>query len=236
MKKTKIKRHVKWKTLFFFLLFIATVYGTYYYYFHMPIKNILITGTTTIKDYQIIEASGLKEYPKMRKYSARTIEKNIKKLDLVNDVKVKKNIVGTLSINVEEARVLLYNRNNSTYVLSNGKETIEGEYPGIPFLVNYVKSSVYDRLIKDLVRVKPEALALVSEIEYYPNENGDVVLDETRFLLRMNDGNNVHINLINIDKLNLYALTYTTLKEKGTLYMDSNDDKVWVKNFSESSE
>lgn len=236
-KKTKIKRHIKWKAFFLFLFVCVLLFFLGYYIFNLHVKTISIFGTTNLADYKIIEASGLKEYPKFLKYSSRAIEKNVESLDLVASAKVKKNLFGGISIWVEEARVLFYNRNNSTYVLSNGAETIEGDYSGVPFLNGYVKSNVYERLIKELARIKPESLALISEIEYNPNKSGDIVLDETRFLLRMNDGNHVYINLVNIDRLDLYALTYTTLgEEKGTLLLDSDNDRVVFQKFGEEGE
>ena len=158
------------------------------------------------------------------------MEKNISTLDLINKVEVKKNLFGKVSIFVEEAHVLFYNRNNSTYVLSNGTETVKGNYEGIPFLINYVKSDVYERLVKELAKVKKESLALVSEIEYSPSKSGDIILDDTRFLLRMNDGNEVYINLVNIDRLDMYALSYTTLTQKGILYLDSDNGGAWFQN------
>ncbi len=222
--KKIVKHRIKWKSMFLFLFFLFLFGYSFYYFWNVPVKNIYIYGTSSLKDYEIIEISGLKEYPKLNKYTKNTLEKNIATLDLVDKVDVKKNIFGKVSIFIEEASVLFFNRNNSTYVLSNGKETIDGNYNGVPFLINYVPSHIYERLIQELGKVKNESLALISEIEYSPSKSGDVVLDDTRFLLRMNDGNQVYINLIHIDRLDLYALFYTTLPEnqKGTLELDSN--------------
>ncbi len=227
----KVKRHIKWKAFFIFLFVVIIITSLVYYFWNLPIKNIYITGNESLKDYEIIEIAGLKDYPKMNKYSNKVIEKNIKELDLVDTVKVKKNILGKIKIEIKEAKVLFYNRNNSTYVLSNGNETIEGNYIGVPFLINYVKSSIYERLVKELATVKQASLALISEIEYAPSMSGDIVIDDTRFLLRMNDGNLVYINLVNIDRLDVYALSYTTLTEKGTLYLDSDNGSVLFQKF-----
>lgn len=231
--KKLVKRHIKWKTFFLFLSAVLLIFSFGYYLVHLRVKNIYIVGNNIIKDYEIIEASGLKEYPKMSKYTKRALEKNISTLDLVANVKVKRNLLGTVTIKMEEAHVLFYNRNNSSYILSNGRETIQREYTGVPFLINYVKSDVYERLIKELANVKQESLALISEIEYTPSMSGDIVLDDTRFLLRMNDGNQVYINLIHMDRLDMYALSYTTLTEKGILYLDSDNDSVWFRKYGE---
>lgn len=232
-KKKKVKRHIKWKALSVFLLILFFLSSIFYYLFHFSVQNIYILGTSYLKDYEIIEVAGLKNYPKMSKYSTKELKKKISSLDLVDNVKIKKDLLGKVTILIEEARILFYNRNNSTYVLSNGKETINGEYEGIPFLINYVKSDIYERLVKELAMVKKESLALISEIEYSPSKSGDIVMDDTRFLLRMNDGNHVYINLVHMDRLDMYALSYTTLPQKGTLYLDSDNDSVLFQEFGE---
>lgn len=231
--KKKVKLHIKWKALFLFVFITFLFFWMGYTFFNLRVKTIFIYGNENLKDYEIIEISGLKEYPKMNKYTSRTLERNIKSLDLISDVDVKKSINGKITIQIEEARVLFYNRNNSTYVLSNGKETASDTFSGIPFLNNYVESDVYIRLIQELSNLKKDSLSLVSEIEYSPSKSGDVVLDNTRFLLRMNDGNQVFINLLHMDRLDMYALTCTTLTEKGILYLDSDNDSVWFRKFGE---
>lgn len=194
---------------------------------HLQIKNIYIYGNHLLSDHEIICSANIKNYPKMFKYSTRTLKKNIASLDLVNTVKVKKSLFGKLVIEIEEAKVLFYNRNNGSYVLSNGKEIAEGNFTGVPFLVNFVPNDIYERLIKELTKINEEALAMISEIEYSQNKSGEVVIDDTRFLLRMNDGNQVYINLINIERLNLYAVTYTAIPGKGILELDSDNGNVY---------
>ena len=68
----------------------------------------------------------------------------------------------------------------------------------------------------------------VSEIEYSPDIKNEKVIDKNRFLLRMNDGNYVYINLANMDNLNKYEEIYTTLDEnkKGILNLDSTSKGV----------
>ena len=48
--------------------------------------------------------------------------------------------------------------------------------------------------------------------------------DNTRFLLYMDDGNHVYVNINKFSKLNYYNEIYTTLNnKKGTLYLDSGN-------------
>ena len=86
----KVKRHIKWKSFLIFLCLLFVIAFSFHYLWNLHVKNIFIVGNSILKDYEIIEASGLKEYPKMNKYSKNAIEKNIKELDLVDKVKVKR--------------------------------------------------------------------------------------------------------------------------------------------------
>lgn len=226
-KRKKIKWHLKLKAVFILFLFLFLIILGFYYIINLHIKNIYIYGNDVLSDKEIIEAAGIKDYPKYLKYSSRSLKKNISSLELVDSVKVTKSIFGSVSITVEEAKVLFYDRNNSNYVLSNSKTINDGSFTGIPFLINYVPSSIYERLIKELSKIKYDSISQVSEMEYSPSMSGDVVIDDTRFLFRMNDGNQVYINLINIDRLDMYTLIYSGLSEKGILELDSDNDNVY---------
>ena len=227
MKKKKVKHRLKWKAFLVLVGIVSIIsYGLFYGY-NLRIKQIYIVGNYYVKDKDIIEIANIKDYPRMFKYSIFTLKKNILKLDLVSNVKIKRSFLGKLTIEIEEAKVLFYNRNNDKYVLSNRKETEEGSYNGVPLLSNLVPNDIYERLIKELSEIKDSSRALISEIEYNPSKSGEVILDNTRFLLRMNDGNKVYINLINMDRLDMYTLIYAGLSEKGILELDSDNENVY---------
>ena len=86
---------------------------------------------------------------------------------------------------------------------------------------------LYEKLINSFNKLDKNIIELISEIIYDPWKNGDVIIDETRFFLQMNDGNHVYTNTIHLDKLNNYIDIYATLEgKKGTLYLDSSSDKI----------
>ena len=89
---------------------------------------------------------------------------------------------------------------------------------GIPTLINYTPSDIYDNLIKKLNNINIDILKKVSEIEYSPDIKNEKVIDKNRFLLRMNDGNYIYINLANMDNLNKYEEIYATLDENKKEY------------------
>lgn len=226
MAKKKIKRKINIKGLLVVLLVIYLVFMMIYYFLSMPIKNIYIIGNSNISDNEIIEAAGIKDYPSIIKLNAFKIRKNILNLDYVSDVKIRRNIFGKLSIEIKEAKVLFYNKNNNKLVLSNGKEIIDDNDYGYASLINYVPKNIYSKLITSLDKVDENILKSISEIEYSVSKSGDKVIDDTRFILRMNDKNTVFINLINIKNLNKYQSIYATLDGiNGVMYLDSSSNE-----------
>ena len=235
-KKKRIRVHLKLKPILILSFFILSMSLFFYYLMELPIKNIYINGATYLKDKEIIELLEIKDYPKLFKYTTKSLEKKLKNLELVSDVKISKYLNGTLKIKIQEARPLFYNRSDYCYVLSNGQTTNSYDFSGIPFLVNYVPNQIMERFIKELERVSNENLMLISEIEYAPSRSGEIVIDDTRFLLRMNDGNEVYINLINIDRLNTYPLIYSLFDEKGILELDSDNERLVFRSYKSIEE
>ena len=68
-------------------------------------------------------------------------------------------------------------------------------------------------------------ISSISEIEYSPDKSGTgSILDETRFMFRMNDGNIVYINLDKLNNMKYYFKIYASLNnKKGILHLDSGD-------------
>ena len=91
-KKKKKKLNVK--RLILLLLILYLIVMLCYAIISMPIKNIYIKNTKLLKDNEIIEVSGIKNYPGIFKISSKKMEDKIRTLDLVSGVKVKKSIWG----------------------------------------------------------------------------------------------------------------------------------------------
>ena len=66
------KRKLNIKALIILLLIIYLIVMLLYTLFTMPIKNIYITGTNLLKDHEIIEAAGIKDYPAIFKISKKS--------------------------------------------------------------------------------------------------------------------------------------------------------------------
>ena len=223
----KNKRKIRFRGLLIVILFCYLIFSCGYYLYSKPIQNININGNKYLKDNYLIDYIDIKD-TSIIKLNKKKIKNKLLELDIISDVEIKKNILGTLTIKVQEERALFYDYSNNSIILSNGKEIeYDNNYLGIPTLINYVPEDILEEFIHKLKLIDDEVLSIVSEIEYSPSMINDKVVDEKRFLFRMNDGNKVYINTINIEKFNNYLSIYeavTNVNENvnGCLYLDSN--------------
>lgn len=232
-KKKVIKRHFKWKVFFKIFVLLFFVGLMIFFLFQIKTSRIIITGNTLVSDNEIIVTSGFKNYPYLFRESTKDIKERLQTISLIDSVNIHKSILGTLRIDVTEAKPLFYNRNNNKLVLANKKEIESENLYGVPTLINYVPDTYYARFIEELGEIDTNVLSLISEIEYQPWTSNDVTIDDTRFFLRMSDENHVYVNLINLSKLNNYIEIYASLEGKsGTLYLDSSSDKISFSEFT----
>jgi len=234
MKHGKINKIKKRKWKFGGILIVSIVLGlisfTIFTMYSMPIKHIKILGTNLLSDTEIIEVANIKEYPEIYKISTNKLKSNIQSLDLVDSVNIKKKLNGTLIIDIIESKVLFYNLSTDKVVLSNKSEVSNNSsYMGMPTVINHVRDTIYEKLIDGLNEIDYSIIALIGEIEYSPFMSEDTIIDDTRFLLRMNDGNQVYVNIINISKLNNYREIFASLEEGNwRIYLDSSSNNVSI--------
>ena len=201
-----------------------------YYYTTFHITNIFVIGNKILSEQEIIEEAELGDYPKICEVSNDKIEKRLLQNDLIKNVKVRKTLLGKITIEIEE-NLILY-RKNMNYMLSNGKIiSLDTDVSGIPILINEVDEDIIDKFVHKMVLVNQDVLYKISEIEYAKNE-----LDSERFMFYMNDGNYVYITLSKIELINNYNEIYPTLgSNKGILYLDSgNHFQIKEKNSDEN--
>lgn len=225
MSKKKVKKKLNKKGIIVLILTLYLVIMAFYYVFSLPVKNILVTGNKTLRDEDIISASGITLNSKIFLLNKNKISKNIESLSTIKNVKIKRNITGKLKIVVEEQDILFYNVLSSSYVLSDGTEVSSVKNNiGIPTLINYVPKDIYTSLLKKIQNIDLDTFYLISEIEYQPDIKNNVTIDANRFLFRMNDGNYVYINLYKFLNLNKYIEIVKNFgNKKGIIYLDSGN-------------
>ena len=238
MNKKKIKRRrfrLSGFLLILVIIYIIVMAG--YYLFSMPVKSIVVKNNNLVKEKTIIKASNIKTNKSIFKTNTLKAKKNIKQLDLINDVRITKSFLGKIVITVEENQILFFDYLDNKIVLSNNKKIDNSkEYVGYPTLVNYVPSDIQKKLVKSLTKVNSDVISMISEIEYNPDSYNDIVIDSERFILRMNDGNTIYINIVNMEKINKYQDIYSSLTTKGVLYLDSSSKNYVFKSYSNNTE
>ena len=218
MEKKRVRKfNVKKFLIFIIFLIIIGIFVKYL--LNIRVKNIIVLNNSFYNDEEIIETSELDNYPKIIFTSKNKIKKRLKKLDLIEDVKVKMKYNSTIEMDVKEKKVLYYDRANEKYMLSDGSKIELENISGIPTLINYIPSEVEEKFIKEFKKIDIDIISLISEIEY-----DKTAYDNERFLLTMNDGNQVYINNSRLNSLNKYIEIVRNLdNKKGILYLDTGN-------------
>ena len=223
-KKVKRELRINYKGILFLIIFLIVLFFAIKGILNMRIKNIVVENAKYLTDNEIIDLSGIGNYSKIISVDILKIKDNLIKTGYVEEANIKLSLNGKVTISVKESKPLFVNMITGNVVLANSKEVKNSsKYIGLPTLINYVtEEEVYKELISGFNKIDDEIIRSISEIEYNPDIKNEVVYDEYRFLLRMNDGNIVYINTPNIRKLNEYLKIYEKIGNNGTLYLDSN--------------
>lgn len=222
MTKKKVKVRVKKRKLkigrILICLLVLFLIGVFFYFVRkLPIKNIYIIGNNIVPESDILDLSGIKNYPSFIDTSSSKIIKNIKTNEYIKDVKVEKKIWGKIYIYIEEEKILCsYNDK----LLLGDSTLVDNTYNiySYPTLISDI-TELFDKFVNKFSKVDSKILFEISEIEYTPNE-----VDNERFSLMMDDGNLVYITLNRITKINKYNSIYSSMEgKKGIVYLDSGD-------------
>lgn len=219
-KRRRKKRKLKIKNILIFITTLITIALIAYYCITLPIKNIYIKGNNIIADNEIIEESEIYDYPSFLLTSSFKIEYKLKKNKFIDKVKVRKKIGNIIEINITEQKPLAIIEENNQVILSSGN-IVDNIYNinDAPILVNSIKEEIYDNFIDKFSKIDINILRQISQIEYSPTN-----VDNSRFMLYMNDSNIVYITLTKIDKLNKYNKIKDKMNDKtGIIYLDSGN-------------
>lgn len=219
-KKIKVKvkkRKLNIKRIVLCMLIIISIVLISYYISILPIKNIYIIGNKILSDKEIIDISGVGDYPSFISTSGSKIENKLKENIYIKEVEAKKKSLGKLYIYITEKKILCTYENKLVLEDSNITEN-NYNITSYPILLSDI-SNIKEKFINQFSLINNEILLKISEIEYTPND-----VDSERFTLKMNDGNLAYITLSKIEKINKYNSIYSSLDgKKGIIYLDSGD-------------
>lgn len=213
--KKEKKVRIRYGRLTIFLVVLFLILYLFFTYVKIPIKNIYVKGNVNLSDQEIIDISGLRDYPSVLSFTNYQVTKKLKKNILIKGAKVKKNF-RKIYIEIDENYGLFFNSETGKTIMYDGRTS---DIRDVPTLVNHVTEDTYKLFIEKMKLLDRSVIDRISEIKYDPNE-----VDEERFLFYMNDGNYVYITLEKIKTLNNYVDIIKTFEnKKGILYLDSGE-------------
>ena len=213
-----VKRRIKVVNVLIVLI-VLYVIGLYAYKLVVaPINNIYISNNKYLIDQEVIDISGIRNYPSFMLTTKYQIKRNLLKNDIIEKVKIKKGLDRSVTIDVIELTPLFKYKDKA--ILSNNTEINNNNYE-LPIIKNALTNEIMNKLIDKYQDVNDEIRLMISEIEYVPND-----IDKERFLLTMNDGNYVYITLYKTISINEYIKIISNKEienKKGILYLDSGN-------------
>ena len=217
--KKRVRRKFNLGKFILFILIIFIIYFGMKYLFSIKIKNIIIVNNNYYSDEEIIEKAGIENYPEFITLSRKKIKNKLSTLDLIEDVEIKKEFGFILRITIKEKKILYHIRSNNEYRVSDNKNYSLDNVTGVRTLINYVPEEVEKKFVNKFKDIDSNIINMISEIEYNKTS-----YDSERFLLYMNDGNEVYITVTRTNLLNKYVEIVTKLdNKKGILYLDSGN-------------
>ena len=218
--KKRVKRKFNIKKFICFIIFLVIIYFVIDYVFSVRTKNIVVLNSNYYSDEIIIETAGIEKYPEFLKLKKNDVKNKLKKLPLINDVKISKKFGYILELDIVEKKVLYLVRSSNKYKLNTNEEYSSDDILNVPTLINFVPSDIEEEFIKELSKIDTNILNLISEIEYSVTD-----YDDERFILYMNDGNEVYVTNNRLHMLNKYISIMKKISsdKKGILYLDTGN-------------
>lgn len=217
MKPKKRKRKLKKGRFLLLILFLLAISFLCYKFVNIPIRNIIVKGNYILTDEEVIKISSLEDYPSIFTVFSFDIKKKIKQNPYVEDVKVSRGVLN-IKISIKEKKVLYIDYKTKEKIMIDSKVK-DDKTLCVPFLTNEVLSDKNRDFLKAMNKIDSDILCKMSEIKYDPND-----IDKDRYLVYMNDGNNVYLTVNKFEKINKYnSILENVGKQNGTLYLDYGD-------------
>ncbi|KOS69572.1 cell division protein DivIB [Lysinibacillus contaminans] len=218
-KKRTNRKFIVLILLFFFVLSVLLYFQSPY----SDIKRIHVNGAFLVNENYYVEASKILEGQSMWGFKVKDVEEAILKDEWVQDVQVKRNWLRDVTIEVEEWKKVAYLARDGNYypLLENGKrfEQADENIPiDAPVFIGITSKKKINKLVEQLAILKPEVLALISQINSNESETNPNAIK-----LYMNNGYEVRAVISNLaEKLNYYPSMVAQISqlEKGVIDLE----------------
>lgn len=204
--REKRRKRTNFKFIFLTTLFLLLLLMLLYFQSpYSEVKTINVSGDELIAATYYEELSGVKVGDSMWSVKSDEIKGKIESLDWVKSVSVTRKWLTTVNIEIKEWQKVAYLAKDNTFypMLENGvmfEESNELLPIDAPVFLAFEDESLRKRLLKELAKLKPEVLALISQINATPSTS-----DPYAITLFMNDGYEVRADITSLaSKLNYY--------------------------------
>lgn len=215
MKGKKFK--IRYKRLFLFLIILFVIGIILFYFINLKISNIYVSGNSYLSDQDIIEIAKIDKYPRTLFNSSFDIKRRLVSSNYIESVKVNKKFLTKVYIEVIENKPLFYSEILKKTVLKDG--CLVSDKFNVPILTTDVSKDIYDEFLEKFSKIDSVVFDNISEVSYTPRD-----VDKELFMLTMNDGNYISVNLNRFDTVNKYFdMVIKFNNHKGILYLDSGE-------------
>lgn len=204
--KEKRRKRTNVKFTILITIFVLVIFVLLYFQSSISnIKKIQISGEVIRDELYYEEQLGIQKGDSMWGFKPKEVEVRLEKISWVKEVKVKRELLNTVIIDITEwAKVAYIAEDGSFYpVLENG-EVLRDEVKLVPIdapIFNAVDDEkLRKRLIEELSKLEKEVLSMISQVTFINEEE-----DKYAVKLFMNDGYEVRGDLTTLaEKLNYY--------------------------------
>lgn len=213
-RKRRIRTNIKFTVLITIFL-ICIFFLLYFQSSYSKVNEIKLSGNVLFSNEQYIELIDIEENQSMWSFKPEELEKSILQLKWIKSATVERDWLTTVSIKIEESPKVAYIAENSTFypILENGYVFIEelSDLPiDAPVFLQFDDEELRKRLLKQLANLKPEVLALISQINAAPSSS-----DPYSIILYMNDGYEVRAEITTLaSKLNYYPSIVAQIEQE----------------------
>ena len=213
-RRRKLRTNFKFTVLLTLFLF-AIVSLLYFQSSYSKVQKINIVGNVLLDEAAYLELSSIKLQDSMWGFKTTDIEEKLEQNKWVQDVVVKRKLLTTIDITIKEwPKVAYIEQEQNLYpILENGyvfnKVNVIGPIDA-PLFMNVSDENLRKKIVKQLAKLKPEVLALISQVNSNATET-----DPYGIVLYMNDGYEVRAEISTFaSKLNYYPSIIAEIEQQ----------------------
>ena len=203
-RKRKIRTNIKFSVLItIFLLCIFCL--LYFQSAYSKIQTIKLSGNELLTSEEYEALFDFAKGDSIWSFKEQEVEQKLLKNDWIKSVQVKRDLLTTVRVTVEEwPKVAYIEKDNTFYPMLENGYVLEQEKIDMPIdapiFLQFDDEKLRKKIVKQLAKLNPEVLALISQIKSAPTKS-----DPYSIVLYMNDGYEVRAEITSFaSKLNYY--------------------------------